>query len=221
MSLILDTQSVGSAKAQFINGTLLPDLAYTESFFVPSVYAELAEEIRKSAKFETWCVQSVVGEDHAELRSGFREPLAGQSYGTIREMTRQPPSILAEIAGQLGDQEHLTFLSESCQVELRRLQYSSELASWGPGSFAAAHTDFDHDVPVKLVINLSLANDWHESYGGQTCYWQASSGRCISILPTPNAAALLRPRRNAFHWVNQVAPSAPDHSRIGWVLTFS
>jgi 2-oxoglutarate-Fe(II)-dependent oxygenase superfamily protein len=86
-------------------------------------------------------------------------------------------------------------------------------------SFVEAHTD--HVPKQKLVLSLSLTEQWEESYGGTAVFAWTGLERAVRIPPRLNTAVLFVPFSGSFHWVEQISKNAPAKRRFTWTLFFS
>lgn len=217
MSLVFDVSSFEGLDTQLAGGSGLPGFAHVGSFLRPEVYAELTAQAHATTDFATWSI-GAVGED--QVAGAFEEPTPGGEYGSVRERATVTVPIMKELADTLGNPEHVAFLREASGLDITRLAHAEELAAWPAGSFTGAHTDFEPDDPMKLVVNLSLTDTWDASYGGNTVYWHEDGDDVVTVTPAPNAAGMFRPSPHAYHWVEPVKAEAPGRTRMGWALAY-
>lgn len=197
----------------------LPGLAILSVLLDTRLTDELADAA-SAAPFEDYCVWSPTG-DGRDLRRGFTRPDPAYAHLSVHQRCRTPLPAFDEAARTLGTPQILKWLSSACGVVLDHLDPRHVLTRWPAGGFLGPHTDAGGpEVPVSLVLSISLTRKWDRAWGGATVFsWEGSDRRVVSW-PQLGQVALFRPHPGSLHWVERIHPDAPSQTRHTWTLHY-
>lgn len=197
----------------------LPRFAVIPEF----VRRELIEDALAGCKrtnFETYCGFSMT-EDGADLKSEYRQPDESLYYVTIHQRSRTPIPEIVRLREEFQTAEAIAALNEFTNAGITQMYEPDVLTYWSPGSFLERHTD---DVPgtnFRLILSVSLTENWERAYGGATLYGWSGLDREVRLQPRLNTAVLFVPFSGSDHWVEQISNDAPALTRFTWTAFFA
>jgi len=197
--------------------TGIPGVRFVSQVFDSGTYASVRDSIARVATFAPYSAE--VGPQGLIKR--FDLPRPGGRYALVHQRTRGPLPLLEKLSAMFATPESLQAMRDVSGATVSCLAKCGDLTCWGPGSFATPHTDAEGADPFKLVMIVSLSQDWDTIWGGSTRYWHKDTHEVLTVAPTGNTAILLTPSTDCFHWVEQVSADAPPLRRMSWVMGFS
>ena len=174
----------------------------------------------QQARYSTYCDYSTPLEPDV-VRGGFCQPNERDLYVSIHQRPLERLPALVQLRELFQKRETLQFLSALTGLRLTTVMEPDVLISWQPGAFLEPHTDYGRENPGKIVLSLSLTRRWHSSYGGATVFAWKGAGRAVRLQPRLNTAVLFAPWSGSLHWVEQIAPRAPERHRFTWTVFFA
>ncbi|MFD5514891.1 2OG-Fe(II) oxygenase [Streptomyces sp. NPDC127066] len=203
--------------AQLASAYPVPGIALAPAVLAAPTLAAVCRAAEEHQDVRPYCIYSAPGEP-GRVKAEFRTP---EPTDIVRSRHQRPHGNmpgLDRIKDELAGPEALEAFRRVSGLPLRGVR-SASLAYWGPGSFTTPHNDHANGAN-QLVMVISLTEDWHAADGGMTKYWDPAAGGWFGYRPRRNSAVLLRPARDARHWVEPVAHSAPERRRVTWTLVF-
>jgi hypothetical protein len=182
----------------------------------------VAENLRlgcEQGHYSTFCAYTLPGVDN-DLRNAFCEPNENDVYVTIHKRLIEPVPAIDRFARLFEKRETIDALSLITGLRLTRAVEPGVVTYWPPSSFLEAHTDYAEESDAKLVLSISLTANWNPSYGGATAYAFSGANRSVRLQPSLNSAVLFTPFCGSWHWVEQIAESAPPLRRFTWTAFF-
>ncbi|MFJ9041440.1 2OG-Fe(II) oxygenase [Streptomyces sp. NPDC102406] len=204
--------------AQLASPYPVPGVALAPAVLAPPALAALSRAAADHRDVRSYCVYSTPDEPR-RIRAEFHTPLPTDLVRSHHQRPHGEAPELDRVKAELASPDVLRAFARVSGLALTRLKFAS-LAYWGPGSFATPHNDYG-DGTTRLVAVVSLTDGWRAADGGMTKYWDPAAGGWFGYRPRRNSAVLLRPTPQARHWVEPVAPTAPERRRLTWTLGFA
>lgn len=196
----------------------LPQFQVVPDFLRGSILDRVLAGCR-NAQYSTFCAYCEPT-DRKKVLSEFCEPREGPLYVTVHQRPTYPIRELEWLSELFNTSEALAAVADLTGISAKRCD-DGVLTCWGPETFVEAHTDYVPQRRQKLVLSLSLTEQWDHSYGGTTVFAWTGLGRAVRMPPRLNTAVLFVPFSGSFHWVEQISKNAPAKRRFTWTLFFS
>ncbi|HVS32020.1 MAG TPA: 2OG-Fe(II) oxygenase [Thermoanaerobaculia bacterium] len=205
-------------RSEFLSDHPLPRFHVIPSFLDQRLVEDALAGCKR-AKYETWCGY---GEDAdgTGVRSEFREPEQDGFYFTIHQRSRKPIPEVTRLRNLFSRSETIAALNDLTDAGISRLLEPDVLTYWNPGSFLERHTDDTPDTTLRLVMSVSLTDEWAPQFGGATIYAWRDLDRGVRLNPRLNTAVLFVPFAGSDHWVAQISAAAPPLTRFTWTAFF-
>jgi hypothetical protein len=212
-------QRSAAIRSDFIAAHPLPRFAVIPDF----VRRDLIDDALagcKRAHYETFCSYSMT-EAGTDARSEFREPDEDAYFLMVHKRSRASIPEIARLRQLFKTPETIAALNGLTDAGITRMVEPDVLTYWNPGSFLERHTDDVSDVQFRLVLSVSLTENWQAHYGGATLYAWQDVDRSVRLQPRLNTAVLFVPFAGSYHWVEQVSNDAPPLTRFTWTAFFA
>jgi hypothetical protein len=203
--------------AQLASAYPVPGVALVPAVLAAPTLAAVCRAAETHRDVRTYCIYSAPDDPH-QVRAAFRTPERTDLVRSCHQRPHGDVSELARIKEQLTTPEAMHAFRRISGLPLHGLK-AATLAYWGPGAFTTPHNDHGNGT-TQLVMVISLTDGWRPADGGMTKYWDPGATGWFGYQPRRNSAVLLHPTRDARHWVEPVAPDAPERRRITWTLSF-
>src|SRR5262249_24824096 len=116
--------------------------------------------------------------------------------------------------------EAIEALNALTGAEITQMYQPDVLTCWDPGCFLELHNDEAPHTRFRLVLSVSLTENWDPAFGGATRYAWKDLDRCVRLQPRLNTAVLFTPFEGSNHWVDQISNDAPPQTRFTWTAFF-